>query len=202
MATKVFRVVKSLQRVRSVILVLYCSFRQYLWYFLFQSIITVVFAQIGTDLFYGVRFGKELTSISNFNSFTGAVAILFQVATGDWVQILEDCSVEYPKCTQGLDCGNRTLSTIYFFCFYFSMYMIIMKMLIGLVIENYTWVHSLADSESEADALLNLTLKLPLTLILTLTPTLSESEADALSHHISTLTPTPTPTLTPTLNLI
>jgi len=149
-ATKLFRVVKSLQRVRSVVLVLYCSFQQYLWYFYFQVVLLVVFAQLGQDLFYSIKYKTFINDLSNFRSFQGALSVLFYVATGHWTEVIQDCSIAPPECTEGYDCGPGPVTTTLFFgLFYFLLYMLVFKMLIGLVIENYTWVHSLAESEDE-----------------------------------------------------
>ena len=97
-------------------------------------IIFCAYAQFGMDVFGNVRHGQVISATANFRSLRGAIVVLLHIATGDWIGATADCSVAPPQCTAYLDCGNY-LSTAYFGSFYLLVSLLMMKMLVGVVIQ-------------------------------------------------------------------
>ncbi|XP_072180421.1 sodium leak channel NALCN-like [Diadema setosum] len=115
------------------------------------------YAFCGVVLFGKVKFGEHLGRHANFETAPKAMATLFRIVTGeDWNKIMHDCMISEPHCSKRgpnywqTDCGNTTASIIYFCSFYVLIAYIVLNLLVGIIMENFSLFYS-----NEEDALLS-----------------------------------------------
>ncbi|XP_071949638.1 sodium leak channel NALCN-like isoform X2 [Antedon mediterranea] len=119
-------------------------------------LLMTAYAFAGVVLFGKVKYGESLSRQANFENATNAIAALFRIVTGeDWNKIMHDCMVQPNECTPGdnfweTDCGNPAASLFYFCTFYLIIAYIVLNLLVGIIMENFSLFYS-----SEEDALLS-----------------------------------------------
>ncbi|XP_033103798.1 sodium leak channel non-selective protein-like isoform X2 [Anneissia japonica] len=119
-------------------------------------LLMTAYAFAGVVLFGKVKYGESLSRQANFENATNATATLFRIVTGeDWNKIMHDCMVQPKECTPGeniweTDCGNPAASLFYFCTFYLIIAYIVLNLLVGIIMENFSLFYS-----SEEDALLS-----------------------------------------------
>ena len=119
-------------------------------------LLMLFYAFAGVILFGTVKHGENLNRHANFESASNAVILLFRIVTGeDWNKIMHDCMIRPPYCTPGpvywdTDCGNATAALVYFCSFYVIITYIVLNVLVGIILENFSLFYS-----NEEDALLS-----------------------------------------------
>ncbi|XP_063967111.1 sodium leak channel NALCN-like isoform X1 [Lytechinus pictus] len=115
------------------------------------------YAFLGVVLFGKVKYGEHLGRHANFESAPNAMATLFRIVTGeDWNKIMHDCMISEPFCSKKgenyweTDCGNSKASMVYFCSFYVLIAYIVINLLVGIIMENFSLFYS-----NEEDALLS-----------------------------------------------
>lgn len=115
------------------------------------------YAFLGVVLFGKVKYGEHLGRHANFENAPNAMATLFRIVTGeDWNKIMHDCMITEPHCSKRgenyweTDCGNSIASMVYFCSFYVLIAYIVINLLVGIIMENFSLFYS-----NEEDALLS-----------------------------------------------
>ncbi|XP_030837792.1 sodium leak channel non-selective protein isoform X1 [Strongylocentrotus purpuratus] len=115
------------------------------------------YAFLGVVLFGKVKYGEHLGRHANFENAPNAMATLFRIVTGeDWNKIMHDCMISEPHCSKRgenyweTDCGNSIASMVYFCSFYVLIAYIVINLLVGIIMENFSLFYS-----NEEDALLS-----------------------------------------------
>uniref|UniRef100_A0ABM0M2J1 Sodium leak channel non-selective protein-like n=1 Tax=Saccoglossus kowalevskii TaxID=10224 RepID=A0ABM0M2J1_SACKO len=114
------------------------------------------YAFAGVVLFGTVKYGENLERHANFKTAPLAIAVLMRCITGeDWNKIMHDCMVSPPYCTMGpnyweSDCGNFGAALLYFCSFYIIIAYIVLNLLVGIIMENFSLFYS-----NDEDALLS-----------------------------------------------
>jgi hypothetical protein len=121
--------------------------------FSLMGILIFVFAVLSAQFFSGIKHGWVINDQSNLNGVAHACLVLFQIATrsGKMTALIEDVSVEYPSCTQCVecytlveggqkfdfsDCSNRRFA-LFFFDVYFVGVTVIMHLFVAVLIDSY-----------------------------------------------------------------
>ncbi|XP_070576216.1 sodium leak channel NALCN-like isoform X2 [Ptychodera flava] len=114
------------------------------------------YAFAGVALFGTVKYGEMLDRHANFKTAPAAIAVLMRIITGeDWNKIMHDCMIQPPYCTMGpnyweSDCGNFGAALFYFCSFYIIIAYIVLNLLVGIIMENFSLFYS-----NDEDALLS-----------------------------------------------
>lgn len=109
-----------------------------------------MFAVIGLQFFSATKYGTRLGPTANFNTWTDAMVVCYQIVTGDsWWEIMDDCAILPPYCTPLFDndlmpgygyngppktfgdCGGGAVSTVYFMAFKLICEFIMLNLFIG-----------------------------------------------------------------------
>jgi hypothetical protein len=100
-------------------------------------LIFFVFGVLGMHLYYTQPFGEQVTENENFNSTTGGMKLLFEVATGhdflNTVHEMELNSIKYENTPGVAEFGSPFA---YFFIFYLAAAMVLINLLIAMLLEN------------------------------------------------------------------
>ncbi|KAG9510801.1 Sodium leak channel non-selective protein [Fragariocoptes setiger] len=121
-------------------------------------ILVFFYSLMGVLLFGTVKFGENLSRQANFKSARLGIITMFRIVTGeDWYRMMHDCMIGPPYCTHGknyweTDCGNFTMSLIFFSSFYIIITHMVLNLLVAIIMENFSLFYS-----SEEDALLSYT---------------------------------------------
>ncbi len=100
-----------------------------------------IYAVLGMQLFPFVKHGERLNEYANFESFGGAMLLLFQVLTGDeWSIILHDATVDpnhgCDPDAEPTDCGSD-LAIPYFVSFVVVGAFIFLNLVVAVVLESF-----------------------------------------------------------------
>ncbi|XP_077983388.1 sodium leak channel NALCN-like [Glandiceps talaboti] len=114
------------------------------------------YAFAGVVLFGTVKYGEMLVRHANFKTPSAAISTLMRIITGeDWNKIMHDCMIQPPYCTMGpnyweSDCGNFGAALLFFCSFYIIIAYIVLNLLVGIIMENFSLFYS-----NDEDALLS-----------------------------------------------
>lgn len=156
---RVIRLVKAAKGIRKLLFALIISvpalFNIATLLFLFMFI----FAIIGMMFFMNVRHKDALDETTNFETFGRSILLLFRLSTSaGWNDVLyplideSDCnrthytdSLGVPvQASQG-DCPNQTLAVIFFVCYLFVSFMVIINMYIAVILENFNQANEMEE---------------------------------------------------------
>ena len=137
---RTLRMIKASRSIQSLLMTLLYSVPALLNILFLFCILVFVYAVLGMELFSGVVWGDYLNTEANFCSFGTAALTMFRCATGeDWNGIMHDAMVteERGTCDAASDNCGTWVAIPFFVSYTVLSSMVILKMLIALIIENY-----------------------------------------------------------------
>jgi hypothetical protein len=126
--------------------------------FLFANVVVIIllffyiYAVLGMNLFYNIRYGEYLTGDANFDSFPNSLILLLRSATGEnFNEILHDLTIAPPYCSREAgNCGvSLTVASFYWTTFYGILAWFTFALFVAVVVE----VHQAAHRGSRGPAL-------------------------------------------------
>lgn len=155
------RVVKRLQPLTKTIM---ASFAQLLQILVLLFVLLIMYAYVGMILFGNLKRQKYINSHANFESFGSALQVMFSVATGeDWTQVMHECQLSPPHCTQTDDylneCGYPTLAIIFFISFTLLATFLFLNLFIAVLLQNFKQSSDLLPTPITINDVRNITLE-------------------------------------------
>ena len=105
-----------------------------------------LYAAVGTQVFFNVKYGKSLNKDANFSSFVNSFLLLFQVLTGEgWRQFMYDLQVDEPFCSKNHtgnnidNCGFGNGATLYFVTYVIAMGYIFTNLFVASILDHVTF---------------------------------------------------------------
>lgn len=105
-----------------------------------------LYAAVGTQVFFNVKYGKSLNKDANFSSFVNSFLLLFQVLTGEgWRQFMYDLQVDEPYCSKNHtgnnidNCGFGNGATLYFVTYVIAMGYIFTNLFVASILDHVTF---------------------------------------------------------------
>ncbi|KAG9004060.1 calcium channel protein [Tulasnella sp. JGI-2019a] len=121
-----------------------------LWFTLF-----IFFAIVFVEVFGLTRWESAETRNQNYREFSNALIMLAFMCFGEgWNQYMHDFTVSYPRCTNSSasesdsDCGSRAWAYVLFIAWNLLSMYIFVNMFTGLVVENFSYVFQLNNSQN------------------------------------------------------
>ncbi|KAG8883427.1 calcium channel protein [Tulasnella sp. 332] len=121
-----------------------------LWFTLF-----IFFAIVYVEVFGLTRWESAETRYQNYREFSNALIMLAFMCFGEgWNQYMHDFTVSYPRCTNSSpsdgdsDCGSQGWAYTLFIAWNLLSMYIFVNMFTGLVVENFSYVFQLNNSQS------------------------------------------------------
>ena len=101
-----------------------------------------MYAVLGVQLFFNVKYGDALSDHADFSSFGGSLYTLFRIATGEnWNIVMHDMMVQPPHCTPAEDaadgfgdCGSPLGAAIYAITFTLLCSMTTLNLIIAVIL--------------------------------------------------------------------
>ena len=105
-----------------------------------------LYAAVGTQVFFNVKYGKSLNKDANFSSFVNSFLLLFQVLTGEgWRQFMYDLQVDEAYCSKNHtgnnidNCGFGNGATLYFVTYVIAMGYIFTNLFVASILDHVTF---------------------------------------------------------------
>ena len=105
-----------------------------------------LYAAVGTQVFFNVKYGESLNKDANFSSFVNSFLLLFQVLTGEgWRQFMYDLQIDEPHCSKNHagdnidNCGFGNGATFYFVTYVVAMGYIFTNLFVAAILDHVTF---------------------------------------------------------------
>ena len=105
-----------------------------------------LYAAVGTQVFFNVKYGESLNKDANFSSFVNSFLLLFQVLTGEgWRQFMYDLQIDEPHCSKNHagdnidNCGFGNGATFYFVTYVVAMGYIFTNLFVATILDHVTF---------------------------------------------------------------
>ena len=105
-----------------------------------------LYAAVGTQVFFNVKYGESLNKDANFSSFINSFLLLFQVMTGEgWRQFMYDLQIDEPHCSKNHagddidNCGFGNGATFYFVTYVVAMGYIFTNLFVAAILDHVTF---------------------------------------------------------------
>lgn len=142
---RVFRVISFSQSLGVLLNTMWISVPSLLSIVGMYAIWVFLYAGIGTQSFPEIKYGAALNRTRNFESFTSAFILLFQVMTGEgWRDLMYDVTRSRPYCTINdeldvNDCGFEFAGRFYFVTFVIVCAYLITNLFVAALLDNVTF---------------------------------------------------------------
>ena len=143
---RVFRIMRHAKALRRVSRTMILAIPSILSVIALMLIWMFLYAAVGTQVFFNVKYGKSLNKDANFSSFVNSFLLLFQALTGEgWRQIMYDLQIDEPYCSKnhagdGIDnCGFGSGATLYFVTYVIAQGYIFTNLFIAAVLDHVTF---------------------------------------------------------------
>lgn len=133
---RILRLVKTTKKVRALLETLYYSMPSLVNVSLTLLLLSFVYAIIGMNLFYQIKFGSDLNNWTNFKTFFNALLTMIRISTLDnWGSIMYDCRNQ--RNCQGDDCGNPWIAIPFFVSYILFNSYIVMNLFVAVILDNF-----------------------------------------------------------------
>jgi hypothetical protein len=139
---RVLRLLKGLKGLRDLVMTLVFAFPGLMNVGALLLLVMFMFAVFGMNVFTYVAHGDAISDERNFESFGGAMLLLFQCITGDgWSEIMDDALIDERRgCDPNAvpsDCGSA-ISVPYFIAFTIIGTFVMLNLVVAVILENFT----------------------------------------------------------------
>eukprot|EP00347_Sterkiella_histriomuscorum_P003601 403363663 len=137
--TRVIRLVGKYQGLQALIQTITFSLPSLLNVLGLLLLVFFMFSVLGVFFFKEIKTGVIINEYMNFKNFGNAILILFRMSTGeDWNFIMFDCAREPSDgCIEGVNCGNKIISYIYFISFIMICTNIMLNLFVLVIIQQF-----------------------------------------------------------------
>ncbi len=165
---RLMRILRLLRMIRSIKVILdtmVASVSQLINILLLLGLVYAMFAAVAVQCFGTTKHGFRMGPTANFDTWSNAMMTIAQIITGDeWMDILYDCSVEYPSCTRqfsrdhvhgwtGADLSFGDCGSAYARTFFVSLKLIcenvMLNLFIGMILGNFSFITEEVEQEED-----------------------------------------------------
>lgn len=165
---RVFRLVKRAPKLQNLMSTLIHTIPSVSNVFMVLLLVLFVYSVIGVELFGKTRYGAQLNVVANMGTWSAAMHVLWRAALGNWRGIMYDTMVMAPDCTKTIDaeselsdgteyndCGDYFTTCVFFVTFQVITALMVLNLIVGIIINAFTWCYSLEPSEITSALVVN-----------------------------------------------
>jgi hypothetical protein len=162
---RILRLLRMIRAVKVILDTMMASVSQLVNILFLLGLVYSMFAVVAVQCFGTTKRGYRMGPTANFDNWNNAIMTIAQIITGDeWMDILYDCSVEYPACTRQFnkdhvygwtgpaysfgDCGS-----VYARLFFVSLKLIcenvMLNLFIGMILGNFSFITEEVEQEED-----------------------------------------------------